>query len=147
MGSPKMLMAAFYQLANVSDPNRYPGCFDESLLYRYPQVGGYIAEVPYLIESFERMMTFPETGDNCFWQYDAWKEGWYRPMLDTNCEIFQVSDAHAILMHGDTAEEVRLGNTHTKTQPCIFHLSGGYTDQVTGKDDRLKPWARALGVI
>ncbi len=156
MGSPQMLMSAFYQLANVSDPTTYAGLFDESVLYRYPQVGGCIAELPYITESLERMMAYPETGDNCFWQYDAWKEGWYRPMLDTNCEIFQVSDMHlkmemsfGIDAAGNRTTEFtkRVRNMITGSHPCILHLSGGYTDQVTGKDDRLKPWARALGII
>lgn len=144
MGRPEMLISAFYQLGNVSDEQaQYPNCFDPKVYYRYPNRGGYIAEVPYLIEAFERMLKLPrQTGDDCFNHYDAWQEGWYRPMLDSNCEIFQVTDTNASI---DDAR--RLMNIATGSRPCLLHLSGGYTDQVTGKDAVMVPWAKRLGVI
>ncbi len=143
LGSPPVLCSAFHQLANVSDAEKdYPGCFDPNLYYRYPNRGGYIAEIPAMIEAFEQMLrALPDTGDDCFAWYLGWKEGWFRPALDSNCEIFQVSD------HECTVENGRLLNTHTQSNPCILHLSGGYTDPETGKDDRMIPWAKRLGVI
>ena len=144
MGRPPMVISAFYQLGNVSDEEKqYPGCFAHNTRYCYPNRGGYIAEVPYLIKMFERMLKLPrQTGDDCFNHYDAWQEGWYRPVLDSKCDIFQVTD-------GDCAMKTngRLGNHYTNSSPCLLHLSGGYTDQVTGMDRVMVPWAKKLGVI
>jgi hypothetical protein len=143
MGSPPMLDAAFYQMANVSDARGlYPGCFDESTHYRYPHVGGYIAEVPFIIDAFERLMLSPiESGDDCFNWYAGWIEGWFRPKLDSNCDIFQVSTDCIAVKDG------RCYNLKTKTFPCILHISGGYSDPQTGKDDRVEPWAKELGIV
>ncbi len=147
MGSPQMLSSACWQLGNESRMDPYQGCFSETDRYRYPCVGGYLAEVPHIIEMFERMLTLPrQTGDDCFNWYDGWQEGWFRPMLDSKCEIFQVTDDHCVATKTQDLS-VRLFNTHTGEEPCILHLSGGYTDQVTGKDAAMIPWAVKLGVI
>ena len=143
MGSPKMLSSACWQLGNESRMDPYAGCFSETDRYRYPCVGGYIAEVPYIIEMFERMLTLPrQTGDDCFNWYDGWQEGWFRPMLDSKCEIFQVTDDNCSI-----EDDGRLWNTHTSRRPCIWHHSGGFTHQSHGKDDALIPWAVRLGII
>lgn len=153
MGSPPFLASAYIGLGNESDMSKYEGCFDETIPYRYPNRGGYIAELRKAIYAFERMVDMPEqTGDDCFNWYESWREGWFRPKLDSGCEIFQVSDLNAkIEAHLDCInpkdEFPRLRNTLTGSLPCILHLSGGYGDPETGKDDRLKPWARALGII
>lgn len=140
---PPILTAAYHGLANVSEPDKdYPNCFNENLFYRYPHVGGYIAEIPAIIEAFERMNALPrQTGDDCFNWYDAWKEGWFRPSLDFGCSIFQTSTDDCVITGG------RVFNERTTTTPCILHISGGYTDPETGKDDRLIPWAEKLGII
>jgi len=141
MGSPPILSSAFYQLANVSEESKdYPGCFDESLLYRYPHVGGHLSEIPAIIDAFSKMNH--DTGDDCFSWYDAWKEGWFRPELDSGCEIFQVT--HDGVVDGLEVKKGRLHNPATGSNPCILHLSGGYTDQETGKDERLLPWVKKL---
>jgi hypothetical protein len=140
MGRPPMLVAAFNQLSNVSDADKdYPGCFDERVMYRYPHVGGYIGEVGYVIEMFERMNRL--TNDDCFSWYDGWKEGWFRPELDHGCQVFQVTDEHLVMKDG------RVFNTEMGSFPCVLHLSGGYTDPGTGKDDRMLPWAKRAGVL
>ncbi len=143
MGKPAILSSACWQLANVSNEAvDYPGCFTADTRYKYPHVGGYIAEIPAIIDAFERMLALsPNTGDDCFNWYVAWKAGWFRPMLDSNCEIFQVTNDNISIKDG------RLHNTLTGSNPCILHLSGGYTDPVTGKDATLIPWAKELGVI
>lgn len=139
MGSPAMLAAAYTGFADSTAPE---GFGEERL--RYPHVGGYIAEVPVIIDAFERMLQLPhQTGDDSFNWRDAWLEGWFRPTLDSQCEIFQVTDEHCGV-HPATG---RLVNYKTESQPCILHLAGGYTDQVSGKDDRMKPWAERLGII
>lgn len=141
MGKPPLLSSAFFQLGNCSDAEgEYPGCWDH-ILYRYPNVGGWMGERKLMIEMFERMLKLPRrTGDDCFSWYDAWQEGWFRPQLDSNCYIFQVSNYNL------SAEDGRLINTATATEPCVIHISGGYTDQVTGKDAALLPWAQLAGV-
>ncbi len=143
LGSPSHLSAAWYGLANVSDVTiDYGGIFDESVEYRYPHVGGYLAERDAVIENFRRMLALPrQTGDDCFNHYDAWKEGWYRPMLDSHCRIFQSAEDHLAMKDGQAY------NDHTGSFPCVLHISGGYTSQTTGKDERMIPWARRLGII
>lgn len=143
MGSPPILSSAFFQLANCSDAEgKYPGCFDSNLRYRYPNVGGYVAEVSAIVDAFDRMLKLPEqTNDDCWDWYTGWQQGWFRPQLDSQCEIFNVSSDYASVVNG------RYCNTFTGTNPCILHLSGGYTSWEYGKDDRLIPWAKELGII
>lgn len=146
MGSPPILCSAFHQLANESDMSKYEGCFDETIRNRYPNRGGYLAEIPAIIEAFERMLAQPNlTGDDCHSWYAGWKEGWFRPQLDSNCEIFQVSDGDCMPVTGPLVN--RVFNSRSNSFPCILHLSGGYTDPETGKDERMIPWAKKLGII
>lgn len=146
MGSPAILQSAYIGLGNESDMSKYVGCFDETIPYRYPNVGAFMGELPAVIDAFEKLTQMPEqTGDNCFNVYTGWREGWFRPKLDSECQIFQVSDVNAAAEM--TTHGTRLINTVTKSEPCILHLSGGYTDPNTGKDDRMIPWARALGIL
>ncbi len=144
MGLPPILTAAYTGLANVPEPDKdYPHLFDELLAYRYPHVGGYIAEIPAIIDAFERMLALPrQTGDDCFNWYDLWQQGW-RPKIDSECHIFQVTDANCEVTNFGT----RIKNRVTGSYPCILHLSGGFTDQATGKDRTMIPWAKTLGVI
>lgn len=161
LGSPSFLASAYIGLGNESDMSKYDGCFDETIPYRYPNRGGYLAEIPEAIHAFQRMVDMPhQTGDDCFNWYEGWREGWFRPTLDSGCEIFQVSDVNAQTvikwdpptvdfrpgMH-EVPIEYRVKNTVTGSYPCILHLSGGYGDPETGKDERLKPWARALEIL
>lgn len=145
-GSPDMLCSAYIGLGNESDMSKYEGCFDDSITYRYPNRGGYIADIDYVISSFETMLSNEGlTGDDCMEWYRGWREGWFRPTLDSHCQIFQVSDLNAEVR--ETTHGTRLYNNATRSEPCILHLSGGYTDPVTGKDDRMIPWARALNIL
>jgi hypothetical protein len=158
MGSPAFLASAYIGLGNESDMSKYAGCFDETIAYRYPNRGGYIATVQAAKLAFQMMVDMPnQTGDDCFNWYEGWREGWFRPALDSNCEIFQVSDMNAEVgfyvdmkypgMAVNDATYPRLHNRVTKSNPCILHLSGGYTDPETGKDVVMVPWARNLGIL
>lgn len=143
IGRPSFLASAYIGLGNESDMSKYAGCFDATIPYRYPNRGGYIAEREFAIGCFQNMVDMPhQTGDDCFNWYEGWREGWFRPALDSNCEIFQVSDVNAIIDHDGT-----LKNVVTQSHPCILHLSGGYADPETGKDQAMQPWARALEVL
>jgi len=139
LGSPAFLSSAYFGLGNESNPDKYSGCFDESLVYRYPNVGGYMGEIAVITNVFKHMDR--RTGDDCFSWYDAWKEGWFRPMLDSNCEIFQVAHENTEVRDG------RLYNTVTGSNPCILHISGGYMDPETGKDAEVSSWAKRVGVL
>lgn len=153
MGAPPILVSAAHQAwpREQGDDESYG-----SKTYRYPHVGGYIAEIPAIIDAFERMLKLPrQTGDDCFNWFDAWQEGWFRPQVDSGCEIFQVGEENTEVVSrlpGRSPQPtpdstVRLRNTITGSYPCILHLPGGYTDQVTGKDAAMIPWAKRLGVI
>jgi len=143
MGRPDILSSAFYQLGNVSDEEtRYPGVFNHDVRYCYPNCGGYIAEIPVVIAAFECMLTLSrQTNDDCFNWYDAYAEGWFKPQLDSECRIFQIGDEDVEVV-GD-----RIHNRYTDSWPCVWHLSGGYTDPETGKDRVLVPYAKRLGII
>lgn len=144
LGSPDVLMSAYFGLGNVSDLAPYEGMFDESKFYKYPNRGGYMGKLDAVIAGFERMVSCGDlTGDDCFLHYRGWREGWWRPKLDTECSIFQVTEEHC----GVAANDGRLKNYVTGERPCVLHLSGGYTDQVTGKDERMIPWAKKLGIL
>jgi hypothetical protein len=156
MGSPSILTSAYTGFADTSAPE---GFGTERL--RYPHVGGHLSEIPAIIDAFERMLKLPnQTSDDSFNWRDAWLEGWFRPAIDSTCQIFQVTDEHCVVANLedyrpeyeqagalDSFQPKRLFNTHTKTTPCILHLSGGYTDPETGKDAAMIPWAKKLGVI
>ncbi len=140
MGSPPILTSAYTGFANSACPGEG---FDKSIRLRCPHVGGHLSEIPAIIDAFERMLKLPnQTSDDSFNWRDAWLEGWFRPILDSNCEIFQVTDMDVVL-----GEHGRLRNLQTASNPCILHLAGGYTSQDTGKDDRMVPWAQKLGII
>lgn len=111
--------------------------------YRYHCVGGYLAEIPWMLDKFTRMMPYlAKSGDDAeIWQW-GWAEKWFRPVLDSRCQIFQTLD-HA---EGDLGVDHsnRLINAETDSRPCIFHLNGGYSDPITGKYDHMKEWWKAL---
>lgn len=152
MGAPPILTSAAHK--PWPEEQASSGLYDESLVYRYPHVGGYIAETRAIIKAFRGMLKLErQTGDDCVNWFDAWTEGWFRPAIDSGCEIFQVSadNCEAILYRGyaegSGPMHPRIINTATQQLPCIFHLPGGYTDPITGKDDRMIPWAKQLEII
>lgn len=151
MGKPQMLVAAADHLGNACDENKvtnpkYRGYFPNHH-YGYPQVGGYIAEIPYWIDTMQRFLKeFPDYGDDCFMWYDGWVGGWFRPELDHGCEIFQVKsmeDTEVVEKDG----QLRLHNMVTDSYPCVFHEAGGYFDPETGKDHFMLPIAEKVGLI
>jgi hypothetical protein len=148
LGSPPFFHAAAVQRANVHT-NEYDQFFDELALYRFPGAG-FIAEIPLVVELFSRM-DIRHTHDASWAYFNAWREGWFRPMLDTECTIFQTMEIRSDKDNRSPdciIKEGKLYNTYTETYPCIAHFGGYiYVDPEHGKDRIIEPWARALGVI
>lgn len=147
MGSPPCLAS--------TEPNCNPNSsmiehYPDVGKYRFHCVGGYLAEIPWMIDKFQRMLPYIDgakgklslqSGDDAeIWQW-AWAQGWFRPVLDSKCEIFQTFD-HA----GSDLQIIdgRLANALTGSSPCIFHLNGGYSDPINGKYNHMINWWDAL---
>lgn len=146
MGSPDVLMSAYFGLGNESDMSKYEGVFDETKHYKYPNRGGFMGRREAVIDAFEKMSSCGDaTGDDCFLHYRGYREGWFRPMLDSECQIFHISDYH--LSVEDTNNGPRAFNSYTSSNPCVVHLSGGYTDPATVKDAVMIPWAKRFGIL
>jgi hypothetical protein len=154
MGCPSMLVSASHQLSNVSESGAYP-CFeteDHKALYgeyRYPNVGQYLMEAKLLLEFLQRLhreYTDPKYGDDCFAWYDGFAEGWFQPVLDSDCEIFQWCSVERMeIVAGERGPRFR--RKDTSVEPCIWHNSGGSASQVNFKDDMMAPWAKKLELI
>ena len=108
--------------------------------FRFHCQGGYIAEIPWLIEKFTAMLPFAEyEGDDALiWSW-GYRDGWFRPEFDHQCMIFQTQDeAQLKVIDG------RLYNLETRSWPMLLHVNGAYSDPVSGKYDRMVPWWNAL---
>ena len=147
MERPPFFHAAAIQRANVHT-DAYDQFFPELTPFRFPGAG-FIAEIPLVIDLFTKR-DVSHTHDASWAYFDAWRDGWFRPVLDTQCVIFQsmdirkdgADDPNCVVRDG------KLYNTLTRTYPCIAHFGGYvYVDPETGKDRIIEPWARALGVI
>jgi hypothetical protein len=82
-------------------------------------------------------------GDDAQVWHEAWAAGWFRPTIDHHCLVFQATCRGAALDDLEVREG-SLYNLVTDTYPCIFHYNGGYSDPVTGKEDRIEPWRTRL---
>lgn len=141
MGAPHCLIGGASRNMNVHPDNLYDDRFDQSKRYRYMTPSFYIAEIPYILEAFSRMEC-KTTHDQSPDFMKGWIEGWFRPMIDSNCEIFGIDDDNYCMRDG------RVFNMHTGTYPSVFHARGGdYVDPETGRDHLLLPWAKRLGIV
>lgn len=146
MGCPPMLVSSYVDLGNVSNvEERYPGLWPKATPYCYPNVGGVIAEIPLWIETLKRFIKdYSHHGDNCFAWYDGWRDGWFRPMIDSRCEVWNVRTVGNLEMVG---EFPRYHNIVTDSLPCVLHMSGGYADPEYGRDEIMLPLAYDLGIV
>jgi len=151
MGCPPMLVQSASQLGNVFD-DRYPyfetpGYIAEHGRFRYPCVGGYIMEAQLLVMWLEKMHRDyppedPRWGDDCFVWYEGMQQGWFRPEIDSRCELWRVG--------GESEMEVRDGRLYepsTDSYPVIWHNSGGSANAETFKDHMMIPMATKLGIL
>ena len=138
LGSPPMLASAEVDCNPSSD---YESYYPQGVgPYRFHCVGGYIAELSWVIEKFTQMLPYiKNTGDDAdIWQW-GYKDGWFKPMIDHTCLIFQTENkAHLRI------EDGRLLNEETGNNPLVFHINGGYSSPVDGKYDRMLPYWNAL---
>jgi len=146
LGYPEMICSAYHWIANWNwnhgEETPYHRHFKRNIARPFLHCGGYLAEREHVIATFQRMLELPnQTNDDCWNWMDAYAEGWFRPVIDSDCLIFYVADSVDIL--GKTAY---IKNDWVSF-PGIIHLSGGYADHGTWKDYKLEPLARELGVI
>ena len=109
----------------------------------YPAQTCFIGEVSYVIECFSKLgHLFSEEHAHV----EAWKEGWFRPVLDSSCRIFQ---NHPELRGHENCivKDGRVYNPLTDSYPSILHFGGGHSSWENGKDDRIIPWAKKLGIL
>lgn len=139
-GSPPCLMGGTRQCLNLWPRDKYDAYFDLTKLRRYPSPPTYIAEIPYIIDRFERM-----DKDCSHDQTNAIMSGiiggFFQPVIDYEAVLFQDTPEDADVVDG------HLFNIDTKTTPSTLHISGGYMDPEHGRDHAIIPWAQRLGII
>lgn len=116
----------------VDSPNRAALYPESKTPWKYVNGGGWIAEIQFLKELFQRM---PPTYNDQVWLMDAFLENQSEIKLDHNCEIFQ-----SIAFSNQDEWEQTLGpkayfgqpdyrilNKGTWTRPVFFHGNGHTT--------------------
>lgn len=151
LGSPKMLVSASVNALNDTwmgndyyneAITHYP---DTGTPYKYPHAGGFMGDRLYIISMFEKMLPYKEKwpGEDAQVWFEGWRDGWFRPAIDSECNIFQCGGCGKALKHLKIINH-RYYNTETSSYPCILHDNGGYTDQVEGKLERMKKHYEAI---
>ncbi len=114
---------------------------------RFHCCGGYLGSIDYWLEVHRRFVqdgyeSRPTGGDEAgVWQW-AWVDGWFRPMVDVRCNIFQNvggNEDNIFLNIG-----LKLENIETHTCPGLLHFTGYCKDQIYGVYDAMWPLWRAM---
>lgn len=136
LGSPPCLMSAEM---DVPPHKAYKG-FTNSPPWKYVNGGGYIAEITFFLSLAKKLIAScaQDSGNHQEWFRQEWEH--YPWELDWNCHIFQTMNGYPSVR----VVQDRVVNTVTGTWPCILHFAGGYSDPLTGRDERMKPWVEAL---
>ncbi len=129
---------------DIHEPEIYVDLFDLSKPFPFPgsmQIG----EIAHVRSQLEKV---PHGAHNeSYAMVEAFRKG-MEVVLDHECEIFQEGGVHrGGEGTGVELREGRIYNAITGTNPCMVHFGGGYVSPKTGKDDAIKPWAKALGII
>lgn len=135
MGAPPILTAAF---AGYGPEERPP--------YSCPHPGGYFAEIPAMVEALEGMYRLKrQTLNNCWHWHDAWEEGSFKPVLDSESAIFHIHNWNidGIVEVGGRRRPQRYPNRYL---PCILHYPGGYQDHVVWKDEQMLAICKRYGL-
>lgn len=136
-GSPPCLMSGESEMYPPGGVDNFTG----KTRWKYLNGGCYMAEIPYFIDTLERLrVQYPDEGNYQAWFVRSWPVDGI--VLDENCEVFQS-------MPGDlnyAVVENRLLNLETGSTPCVLHFRGGYVDPHSGRDERMRPvWNELYG--
>lgn len=143
-GLPLCLMSA--------DSECFPDCpnanerFTGPLPWRYVNGGGYIGEIEFIVSMWTRLaQKYDGDGNHQSWLVQEWPIDGL--LLDHGCGIFQVMDGNPKLyLNGTFRQERRLLNLVSPSYPSVLHFRGGYSDPVTGRDERIEPvWRQLYG--
>jgi hypothetical protein len=139
MGRPDMLLSG--QTDSFPIPTLGP-YYPSTAKYKHHCPGGYMGRVDAWLETHRRFVrddyeSRKTGGDEAgVWQW-AWVDGWFRPMIDEQCRIFQN------LGGAGTDPQIRDGvltNMHTGSFPSILHFTGCCKEARYGVYDDMKPW-------
>lgn len=120
--------------------------------YRHHCCGGYMGRIDYWLEAHRKFVrdayeSRPTGGDEAgVWQW-AWADGWFRPQIDTTCQIFQNlggCEPDVALSMDRYGRNCVMVNTVTGSRPAILHFTGYCKDPVYGVYDAMKPWWDAI---
>lgn len=119
-GSPECLCGGWRECYNPSPenpPGKYDSYYDLSKPNPYPTNVMFIAEIPYIIDRFTRMLEHSCTHDQSHAFIYGWTQGFFRPVIDHECELFQNMEENVEVVEGP-----RLYNRKFATHPSIFHI-------------------------
>lgn len=136
-GMPSCLMSADSECFPPLNGEKFTGPEP----WRYVNGGGYIAEIGYFVALVKYLAAKYAADDG---NHQSWiVKDWPIPglVLDHKCTIFQPMDHTP-----KEAQNGRIVNFWTDEWPCILHFRGGYSDPVTGRDERITPvWRQLYG--
>ncbi len=135
-GSPPCLISAEKECAPITDLEEE---FPSKDHYRYPCAGGFMGEIPYLVEILQWLKKYQdrsgiECNDQAFWQMGIIEDN--IAMIDSECEVFQTMSGGAILDLVWDKENGAYYNTITESHPCVLHFNG----RVKGIEATYEQW-------
>lgn len=135
-GSPPCLISAEMECAPITDLEEE---FPSKNHYRYPCAGGFMGEIPYLVETLQWLKKYQdrpgiECNDQAFWQMGIIEDN--IAMIDSECEVFQTMSGKAILDLVWDKENGAYYNTITESHPCVLHFNG----RVKGIEATYEQW-------